>query len=97
MNLKYDSELAISTGLNLQQGGNVVVWFGLSWSLELYQQANARLYRQGQTKPVRIYHLICRGTMDEDVIKAISGKADKQEALMQAVKVRVNKYRERRR
>lgn len=84
-------------GLNLQQGGNVVVWFGLSWSLELYQQANARLYRQGQTKPVRIYHLICRGTMDEDVIKAISGKADKQEALMQAVKVRVNKYRERRR
>lgn len=83
-------------GLNLQQGGNVVVWFGLSWSLELYQQANARLYRQGQTKPVKVYHLICRGTMDEDVIKAISGKADKQEALMQAVKARINKYRKRR-
>ncbi len=80
-------------GLNLQKGGNVLVWFGLSWSLELYQQANARLYRQGQTKPVRVYHLICRGTMDEDVLKAISGKADKQEALMQAVKARINKYK----
>ena len=80
-------------GLNLQKGGNIVVWFGLTWSLELYQQANARLHRQGQTKPVRVYHIICRGTMDEDVMKAISGKADKQEALMQAVKAMVNKYK----
>lgn len=80
-------------GLNLQKGGNIIVWFGLTWSLELYQQANARLHRQGQTQPVQVYHLLSKGTMDEDVIKAISGKADKQEALMQAVKARINKYR----
>lgn len=80
-------------GLNLQKGGNIVVWFGLTWSLELYQQANARLHRQGQTKPVQIYHILCKGTMDEDVMKAIAGKADKQESLMQAVKARINKYR----
>lgn len=80
-------------GLNLQKGGNIVVWFGLTWSLELYQQANARLHRQGQTKPVKIYHVLSRETMDEDVIKALSGKADKQEALMQAVKARIKKYR----
>lgn len=80
-------------GLNLQKGGNIIVWFGLTWSLELYQQANARLHRQGQTRPVQVYHLLASGTMDEDVIKAISGKADKQEALMQAVKARINKYR----
>ncbi len=80
-------------GLNLQAGGHIVVWFGLPWSSELYQQANARLYRQGQNKPVIIHHLIAKGTMDEDVMKAIAGKADKQEALMQAVKVRIEKYR----
>lgn len=80
-------------GLNLQAGGHIVVWFGLNWSLELYQQANARLHRQGQTKPVIIHHLVAKGTMDEDVMKAIAGKADKQEALMQAVKVRIDKYR----
>lgn len=80
-------------GLNLQKGGSIVVWYGLTWSLELYQQANARLHRQGQLKPVRIYHLICRDTMDADVMKAITGKADKQEALMQAVKARINKYK----
>lgn len=79
-------------GLNLQKGGNIVVWYGLTWSLELYQQANARLHRQGQTKPVKVYHLLSKGTMDEDVMKAISGKADKQEALMQAVKARIKKY-----
>lgn len=79
-------------GLNLQKGGNIIVWFGLTWSLELYQQACARLHRQGQIKPVQVYHLLTKGTMDEDVMKAISGKADKQEALMQAVKARINKY-----
>lgn len=82
-------------GLNLQKGGNIIVWFGLTWSLELYQQACARLYRQGQVRPVQIYHLQAKGTMDEDVMKAISGKADKQEALMQAVKARINKYKVR--
>lgn len=80
-------------GLNLQAGGHIVAWFGLNWSLELYQQANARLHRQGQTKPVIIHHLIAKDTMDEDVMKALSGKADKQEALMQAVKARIKKWR----
>ena len=80
-------------GLNLQKGGNIIVWYGLTWSLELYQQACARLHRQGQTKPVQIYHMLAKGTMDDDVMKAISGKADKQEALMQAVKARINKYK----
>lgn len=80
-------------GLNLQKGGNIIVWYGLTWSLELYQQACARLHRQGQSRPVQIYHLLTKGTMDEDVMKAISGKADKQEALMQAVKARINKYK----
>lgn len=79
-------------GLNLQAGGNVIVWFGLTWSLELYQQANARLHRQGQTRSVIVHHLIARGTVDEDVMKALSDKADTQEALMQAVKARIEKY-----
>lgn len=80
-------------GLNLQAGGHIVVWFGLPWSSELYQQANARLYRQGQEKPVIIHHLITKGTMDEDVMKALAGKIDKQEALMQAVKARIQRWR----
>lgn len=79
-------------GLNLQAGGHIVAWFGLPWSLELYQQANARLHRQGQTKPVVIHHLITRGTMDEDVMAALDSKAGKQEALMAAVKARIDKY-----
>lgn len=61
-------------GLNLQYGGNIVVWFGLPWSLELYQQANARLHRQGQKETVIIHHIIARNTVDEDVIKALSSK-----------------------
>jgi SNF2 family DNA or RNA helicase len=79
-------------GLNLQQGGHIMVWFGLTWSLELYQQANARLYRQGQDKPVKIYHLVAQDTVDEDVIKVLTGKAERQDALISAVKVRVDKY-----
>lgn len=80
-------------GLNLQAGGNIVVWFGLNWSLELYQQANARLHRQGQTKPVIIHHLVASGTIDGDVVKALSEKADTQDALMEAVRARVGRYR----
>jgi len=82
-------------GLNLQAGGHIVVWFGLTWSLELYQQANARLHRQGQTQPVIVHHLITKGTIDEDVMTALEGKADRQEALMQAVKARVEKHKPR--
>lgn len=79
-------------GLNLQAGGNIIVWFGNTWSLELYQQANARLDRQGQTKPVVVYRFITVGTMDEDVIKAIERKTSGQDALMEAVKARIKKY-----
>ena len=79
-------------GLNLQAGGNIIVWFGLPWSLELYQQANARLHRQGQTKPVIVHRLIASGTMDEDVLAALDSKAGGQEALMKAVKARIDKY-----
>lgn len=80
-------------GLNLQAGGNIIVWFGLTWNLEFYQQANARLHRQGQIKPVIIHHLTASGTMDERVIEVLEGKADAQETLLQAVKALVNKYK----
>ncbi|HEX8314493.1 MAG TPA: SNF2-related protein [Flavisolibacter sp.] len=79
-------------GLNLQAGGNIIVWFGLNWSLELYQQANKRLHRQGQTNTVIVHHLVAKDTMDEDVVKSLANKAGGQEALMQAVKARVQKY-----
>ena len=80
-------------GLNLQAGGNTIIWFGLNWALELYQQANARLDRQGQTKPVIIHHLVVKDTMDEDVIISLDRKRTGQEALLNAVKARISKYR----
>lgn len=76
-------------GLNLQFGGNIIVWFGLTWSLELYQQANARLYRQGQKQSVIINHLISKETIDEDVMRALENKEVGQEALLAAVKARL--------
>jgi Superfamily II DNA/RNA helicases, SNF2 family len=79
-------------GLNLQRGGHITVWYGLTWSLELYQQANARLHRQGQKRPVTIYHLTCPGTIEDDMMKALTKKGDSQNALMDAVKYRINKY-----
>lgn len=75
-------------GLNLQYGGNIVVWFGLTWSLELYQQANARLHRQGQKEIVIIHHIITRNTVDEDVMAALSNKEVNQNILLEAVKAR---------
>jgi SNF2 family DNA or RNA helicase len=78
-------------GLNLQSGGHLIVWYGLTWSLEYYQQANARLYRQGQEKPVIIHHLVAKGTMDEAVMAAIKKKALGQDALMEAVKAEIRK------
>ena len=79
---------SVGYGLNLQEGGHVIVWYGLTWSLELYQQANARLYRQGQDKPVIIHHLIAEGTVDEQVMRALQEKDMSQAALMAALKER---------
>lgn len=79
---------SVGYGLNLQEGGHVIVWYGLNWSLELYQQANARLYRQGQDKPVIIHHLIAEGTVDEQVMRALQEKDMSQAALMAALKER---------
>jgi SNF2 family DNA or RNA helicase len=78
-------------GLNLQAGGNIIVWFGLTFSLELYSQANARLYRQGQKETVIIHHLIAKGTIDEDVMKVLKNKEATQEALLKAVRARINR------
>ena len=80
-------------GLNLQAGGSIIVWFGQTWSLELYQQFNARLYRQGQQNHVVINHLILQGTHDEDVIKALKAKDKKQNALMDSIKAKIDKYK----
>lgn len=73
-------------GLNLQRGGALAVWFGLSWSLELYQQFNARLYRQGQTKPVRIVHIVAEGCLDERVMRVLGDKEATQNKLINALK-----------
>ena len=73
-------------GLNLQKGGHNIVWFGNTWSLELYQQFNARLYRQGQGKPVTIHHIVTRGTIDEKIIKSLEGKRETQDGLMESIK-----------
>lgn len=81
-------------GLNLQNGGHHIVWFGLTWSLEQYEQANKRLHRQGQRHPVIVHHLVVQGGMDEDVIDSLRAKGDTQEALMAALKARIKKARE---
>lgn len=74
-------------GLNLQDGGNILVWYGLPWSLELYEQFNARLHRQGQAKPVFVHHLVARDTLDETVLTVLQGKASVQDALLDAVRI----------
>ena len=74
-------------GLNLQAGGSTLVWFGLTWSLELYQQTNARLWRQGQTTDtVVIHHIIAKDTIDERIMAALHKKEKTQTALIDAVK-----------
>jgi len=73
-------------GLNLQTGGSTLIWFGLTWSLELYQQTNARLYRQGQKDTVIIHHIVTKGTIDEKVLKALAQKEKTQNSLIDAVK-----------
>ena len=78
-------------GLNLQTGGSTIIWFSLTWSLELYQQTNARLWRQGQKETVVIHHLAAKDTIDEDVMAALAKKDAGQAALLQAVKARVGR------
>jgi len=80
-------------GLNLQAGGNHVIWFGLNWSLELYQQAIARLHRQGQMEKVFNHRLIVIGGVDEDVIAALTDKEAVQEKLMNALKARIEEVK----
>jgi SNF2 family DNA or RNA helicase len=79
-------------GLNLQFGGNIIIWFGLTYSLELYQQFNGRIYRQGQTNGVIINHLIMNDTHDKDVIKVLRSKDKVQASLLDSIKARINKY-----
>ena len=76
-------------GLNIQEGGHILIWFGLTWSLELYQQTNARLWRQGQRDTVTIHHIVCENTVDEDVLNALSSKNVTQEKLIAAVKAQL--------
>ena len=85
-------------GLNLQSGGNIIVWFGQTWSLELYQQLVARLLRQGQkSRKVFIHHLAVVGTLDMDVLASLDNKNIKQEGLMKAIKLKIAKYAKNRR
>ena len=76
-------------GLNIQNGGHILIWFGLTWSLELYQQTNARLWRQGQNNTVTIHHIITKKTVDEDVMTALESKDVTQEKLIAAVKAQL--------
>lgn len=81
-------------GLNLQAGGNVIIWFGLTYSLELYQQANARLHRQGQTKPVTVNHIIAENSIDGIVIDTLQRKGETQDTLMKSVRMNIDKLLE---
>lgn len=81
-------------GLNLQHGGNHVIWFGLTWNYELYAQANKRLHRQGQTEKVFIHHLVCKGTRDEDVMRALQCKDTSQAEVMESLKARIREVQD---
>lgn len=82
-------------GLNLQKGGHIIVWFGLTWSLEYYQQANARLDRQGQTETVIIHHLVSKGTLDERVLEVLKNKEVSQDSLLEAVRAQTEDKNDR--
>lgn len=81
-------------GLNMQQGGHYIVWFGTGWNLEYYQQANARLHRQGQRYPVTVYKLICSGTVDERASAALDGKKGVQQSLLDSLNYLIRKHSE---
>lgn len=82
-------------GLNLQQGGHHIIWFGLTWNYEQYVQANARLHRQGQTEPVIVHHLVSQGTRDADVMKALEHKDQAQQYVLDSLKARIRGIREK--
>ncbi len=82
---------SVAYGLNLQDGGHIIAWYGVPWSLELYQQANARLHRQGQERPVLVYHILAEGTADEQVLRKLSEKDITQSALLEVLKDRKEK------
>ena len=82
---------SIGHGLNLQEGGHIIIWFGLTWSLELYQQANERLNRPGQRNVCRVYHLILKGTHDERVLKSLKNKDEGQAAAIEALRLEIVK------
>ena len=83
---------SVGHGINIQKGGHILVWFGNTWSLELYLQFNARLYRQGQMKPVMIHHIVTKGTVDEKIIRSLGGKKDTQDGLMNCIKELMEYY-----
>ena len=80
---------SVGHGLNLQDGGHITIWFGLTWSLELYQQANERLNRPGQTQVCRVYHILLKGTHDERVLKALERKDAGQAAAIEALRLEI--------
>jgi SNF2 family DNA or RNA helicase len=84
-------------GLNMQEGGHYIVWFGTGWNLELYQQANARLHRQGQRHPVTVYKLICPGTVDERANAALENKSGVQQGVLDGLDYLLRKYGKERR
>lgn len=77
---------SVQYGLNMQAGGHIIVWYTPTWNLEQYQQANARLHRQGQGRPVICYRLICDGTIDEKVVGVLKGKDTAQERLLRLIR-----------
>ena len=79
-------------GLNMQDGGHYIVWFGTGWNLELYQQANARLHRQGQQYPVQVYNLVCSGTVDERAVTALENKKGVQQGLLDSLNYLIRKH-----
>lgn len=93
LNILFAHPASAAYGLNLQAGGSHIVWFGLNWSLELYQQANARLYRQGQKDKVIIHHLVVDNSTDELVMEALKEKSGTQEALLSALKAKIKEVK----
>jgi len=93
LNILLAHPASCAYGLNLQAGGNHVIWFGLNWSLELYQQANKRLHRQGQKERVIVHHLLCTGTRDDDLIAALGKKDKAQQFVIESLKARIDKYK----